>query len=419
MKLVRKLIVGISTIALLVMTFVSATYAWFEINSRASVENFRFQVHGGPGFLVSIDNVNYYNDLSLVQMEKAMLTSFDASKYVLADDGSEELSTVVQGEKKILTDTEIHELVNTNLKLLPATTNDGRTFRDQYGGTINVTSGDFVQFSVYFKTTSDIKADDTAYSIYLSGETQTNDKGEAVEPTMITDVTPAELNDKYVRLSADMNLVQAEKLIDDSIVKKVKSKTRSNGDSVLVYSANAVRLSITESVPEKYDIVDENNNPVIDEETGETKKGIRYVVNPNSTLLYELNDTINLNTDLGSYATDYTGGKSAEELNQMITPKGTILEDENLALYCSRFNAMYTYYNNLKADAPITHISYQSKPNTIRDLSNKDVITTIKSGEGSKLLTFRLWLEGWDADCFDGLKYGVRVKLAFGSHKSD
>lgn len=419
MKLFKKLIVGISTLGLLVMTLVSATYAWFEINERATVDNFRFEVNGGKGFLVSIDNINYRNDLTLDQIQKAMLVSYDSSLYTLSTDGKEELSTVVNGEKKVLTSSEIAELVNTNLKLLPATTNDGRNFKDQYNGTINVTSGDYVQFGVYFKAASDIISDDFVYNIYLSGENQTNDKGEAVEPTMITDVTPANLNDKYVHLSADMNAVLPSKDLDGNPIKTLKALKRSSGDSVLVYSANAVRLSITESNPEEYDLVDINGDPVIDEETGLQKKGKRYVVNTSSTKLYELNDTVNTNTNLGSYATDYTGGKTEAELNEMLTTEGTLLEDEELALYCSKFNAMYTYYNNLKADAPITHISYDNKPKTIKDLSNKDVVTTVKSGEDAKLLTFRVWLEGWDADCFDGLKYAVRVRLAFGSNKVD
>jgi hypothetical protein len=78
---------------------------------------------------------------------------------------------------------------------------------------------------------------------------------------------------------------------------------------------------------------------------------------------------------------------------------------------------MYTYYNNLKPDAKIEHISYDNMPTTIRDLSEKQTITRLISGEDAKLLTFRLWLEGWDADCFDGIKYAVTVKLAFGSKR--
>ncbi len=414
MKLIRKLIVGISTLGLLIMTFVSATYAWFEINSRASVENFRFEVHGGLGFLVSIDNVNYYNDLSLEQLQKSMLVAYGNGEYRLANDGSEKLYQVTYGAGgqevlNELSNAQINTLVNDKIKLLPTTSTNGRDLTDLYNSASSVSTGRFVQFNVYFRTQSRRVEDRFAYEIYLNGEDGVLEDGSVVEPTTITSSIT------NVPLSADMNATLPT--TDGKYVTALKRTNAQNvKDTINVYSSNALRISITESTLREFDVLDTNNQPVIDEETGLPKKEKRYdVTDENATKIYELNDTVNTNTDLGSYATDYTGGKTDAELDAMITTQGTLVEDENLALYCSKFNAMYTYYNNLKPDAKIEHISYANKPQTLRDLSTKDAVTKVVSGDDPKLLTFRVWLEGWDADCFDGLTNAVKVRLAFGS----
>ena len=205
MKLIRKLIVGISTICLLVMTFVSATYAWFEINSRASVENFHFEVHGGQGFLVSIDNVNYYNDLNLLQLQKAMLVAYGDGEYRLATDGSEKMYHISyeDGFDSMGNPTKnevVTEVPNENvskivtgqipgingIKLLPTTSWNGRDLTDMYNSPSDVSLGRYLQFSVYFRTQSRRLEDKIAYDIYLNGDDATTDDGSLVEPTMIT-----------------------------------------------------------------------------------------------------------------------------------------------------------------------------------------------------------------------------------------
>jgi len=417
MKLVRKLIVGISTIGLLLMTFISSTYAWFKINSRASVDNFKFEVVGGQGFLVSIDNVKYSNDLTKDQLYKAMLLCYGSGEYKISDDGEEKLYQVTYdqaGQEQLneLSQEQINTLVAAKIKLLPTTSSDGRYLTDLYNSQSHVSAGRFVEFNVYFKAQSK-KAEDVTYEIYLNGEEGVTDDGAVVEPTSVTSARTD------VTLSADMNAV-----IPNDNGKYITSLKRNNvsgqKDHIDVYSSNALRISISESSLKEFPVVDDQNQPVLDEE-GNPKVDKRYeYTNAESTKIYELNDTINKNTDLGSYATNYTGGMSEADLDNMIvSAPGTLVENENLALYCSRFNAMYTYYNNLKPDAKITHIDYASKPTTIRDLSGKDIITTVSTGEDAKLLTFRVWLEGWDADCFDGLEKAVKVRLAFASKRRE
>lgn len=407
MKLVRKLIVGISTIGLLLMTFISSTYAWFKINSRASVDNFKFEVVGGQGFLVSIDNVKYSNDLTKDQLYKAMLLCYGDGEYKISDDGEERLYQVTYdqaGQEQLneLSQEQINTLVAAKIKLLPTTSSDGRYLTDLYNSQSHVSAGRFVEFNVYFKAQSK-KAEDVTYEIYLNGEEGVTDDGAVVEPTSVTSARTD------VTLSADMNAV-----IPTDNGKYITSLKRNNvsgqKDHIDVYSSNALRISISESSLKEFPVVDDQNQPVLDEE-GNPKVDKRYeYTNAESTKIYELNDTINKNTDLGSYATNL--GK-----DDTINPG--LIEDENYALYCSQINAMYTYYNNLKPDAKITHIEYSTKPTTIRDLSGKDIITTVSTGEDAKLLTFRVWLEGWDADCFDGLEKAVKVRLAFASKRRE
>ena len=64
-------------------------------------------------------------------------------------------------------------------------------------------------------------------------------------------------------------------------------------------------------------------------------------------------------------------------------------------------------------------MAYDEIPTTIKDLTGSDnkKITTLSSGEDGKLITFRIWLEGWDADCFDGIGGSIQSQLSFSSKR--
>ena len=107
-------------------------------------------------------------------------------------------------------------------------------------------------------------------------------------------------------------------------------------------------------------------------------------------------------------------------------------------MYNSDVNAMYTYYNKLvSAERRLKALSYENLPtNIINQLPSKDSerltrveeasdadadhykeMVTLKSGDAAKYLTFRIWLEGWDADNIDGLANPVDVRLSFASKR--
>jgi len=492
MKFLRKTIMGVSALAFTAVALTTATFAWFEIYSEVKVQGLNITATSGLGFMISVDGVNYKNDLTQDEIYGAMLCSYAPNRYGFKyneDTNTSELYTKVinpdyNGENEqyiydlpVSTVTTTTELMKA-IELMPLTTRDGIDMRDLYNSKAAVESGRYIEFQVYFKTTgtrgeyeeateivankryyqrtgeyyinvnqlgitltesnvsqyyykindadpnetyktglavydpnnqtkgytfykkfynvvdvtekaqSLLTAGDTVYElkngymyeIYLNGEEQTADSnGTTISPTRFTS------NRLEVDLGADMTAV-----IDGQPVALL------NGGTIDVYTANALRMSIT------------------DENAYENSEGAK------GTLIYELNDSKNGNADLGSYATSIDANY-CEEHHITYT-------DELKYKYRYEFNAMYTYYSNIKPSSSLFTrlMSYDEIPTTISDLTSKDAngdyvynraITTLSSGEDGKKLTFRIWLEGWDADCFDGLKGQIQSQLSFSSKR--
>ncbi len=353
MKIYKKIFLSIMSLLLLVITFATTTYAWFEINSSASVEGFDFQVNSGEGFLVSIDGINYYNDLDAQKIKQAIVVGYDPTRYKIENEMIVDNTT-----GSIISSDDVDKIVNESIMLLPLTSTDGINIHDLHGSTSLPRSGRYMQFSIYFRTTSLEESDNMDYDIYLATEDITLDDGTILPKTsIISDPT-------NVSLEAQMTTTGGLK---------------NPGDDIQVYSANAMRMSIEDTSLET----------------------------PKATI-YELTNSM----DLGSYATDY----------DMVNDNSAITDIEKQELnnlYNCNNNAMFTYYNNLRPYAQLTPLAYANVPNTIRDFNSDTIpsITNVKSGNGAKLVTFRFWLEGWDADCFDGLDKSIKVKLSFTSKR--
>ena len=449
---IRKLILGLSTVGLLALTTTTSTYAWFKINSTAAVQGFDFEVIGGKGFMVSVDGGTYTNDLSLDKLKKAMVVSYSNGKYALGyetdDNGAITESDVLykisydSDGKEVKTKVEDLNSVYSEtidlIQLLQTTSFDGRNLTDLYKSTVTPGSGRYVEFGVYFKTTSTNSKDNLHYDIYLDGYGGKDNDGNKVEATKFTSVTTK------VKLNASMNAV----LYKDDGSKylpytpgETHEPTYKSGETISVYSSNAARISTTVSnkvIEEATYVLTSDTNVIEGKEYYVNNEGVytladvivgdvipdgtyyefkdetySYVVDESSTLIYELNDTEHLNTDLGSYATDYDENTEGYNL-------------DDYYLYSSECNAMYTYYNKLRRSSQIKSLDYDELPKTIKSLPNVssddksleyDKIVTVSSGEDAKLVTFRIWLEGWDADCFDGLADSIDVRLTFGSKR--
>ena len=352
MKIVRKLVLSVIALICVSVCFAASTYAWFDINSRAQVSGFDFQAMSGEGFLVSVDGVNYSNDLTKSDITKAIILGYNNEKYALKDEKIVYISSELEVPKD-----EIDSILRDRIAMIPRTSRDGINLEDLYSAASTPSSGSFLEFSIYFKATSSNSVDNFEYNIYLLGKEVTQIDGKVVKPTTIESVESTK-----VELRKPMNTINGPLYANDVIT---------------VYSSNAMRMSIQDTSLEE----------------------------PKATI-YELTNAY----DLGSYATDYNKETDTSDLAD--TQKAELDK-----LYNAETNAMFTYYNNLRPNAMIDKLPYAQKPETIRSLMGDDlpVVTTVKSGSDAKLVTFRFWLEGWDADCFDGLAKSISVQLSFQS----
>ena len=256
-----------------------------------------------------------------------------------------------------VSEAEINQLLTQDMLLMPLTSTDGITLKDLNNSEATAKSGRYYEFSVYFKATSGNSDDKQTYTIHLNDTTTELPDGRVVDPVSIK---AKELSE--VTLVAPMTTFNADGT----------PKVLSKGEKINVYSSNALRISTVDTSLE---------TPVAN--------------------IYELSD--DMEYEYGSYATNYDGTDVALS-----------------KLYNCETNAMYTYHKNvLGRDALTDYLyDYNDLPKTIRSLDTENpVITTVSSGEEAKLVTFRLWLEGWDADCFDGLAKSINVSLTFKSKR--
>ena len=226
----------------------------------------------------------------------------------------------------------------------------------------------------------------TRYEVYLNGETETVDaqylNGVKINDAITISPTRFTSDSKKVTLGAPMTAA-----IGGTPV------TYSSGEEIYVYGGNAIRMSIT------------------DENAYKASAGVT------GSLIYELNDSEHGDANYGSYATNYS------DLYGVTDPGYDYELDYN---YGYANSASYTYYTNLKHTSGSYNnylydhlMAFDDKPETITDLTGSDnkAITTLSSGEDGKLITFRIWLEGWDADCFDGIGGTIQSQLSFSSKR--
>ena len=358
MKIARKLVLSIFSLMVVIVCFTTTTYAWFKNYASVKVESFEFKATSGIGFLVSIDNENYSNDLNKDQLLTAALLAQDeaeATKLYTYNAKEQKLYYKATG-LEITSDEKIELFKKT--KLIPRTSYNGINLTDMYNAEAVANDGSYVEFNVYFKATSEVAEDNKIYDIYLNGEDKTLIDGRVVKKSTIESIDAT-----HNRLYADLKTFNRNSAMLEEVVYH-------SGDTIDVYSSNAIRMSIQDT-------------------TLETPKAA----------IYELTNSY----DLGSYATDYNGADVALS-----------------KLYDSRYNAGFTYYNNLRRYNQISAIAYNTKPSTYRDITDVtklEKVTRVKSGEEGKKVTFRIWLEGWDADCFDGIAKNINVALSFTSVK--
>ena len=351
-KTVRKIMLMIITVIFTLTTFTGVTFAWLSINSDAWIEGMQIQATAGKGFLISVDNVSYKSNLRKDDLMKAVILKYRRS-YSLDENGNLLDEAYEKVEPK-----DYAEIFN-KIQLQPCTSYnmEGIELSNLNGTIIDPSKGEYLEFDIYFKSTGELTKD---LNIYLNGlDTvlhQDGNKYDVNRSRILSDIDSIQLLG---------NLVTFDKFTGESIHKKYD-------DIIEVSSANAMRIGV----------IDELSKTTIVELTNEY--------------------------DLGSYATnisDYVDEHNA-------------LYDENVvydAKMDANKNAMFTYVADTAER--LEPIDYKNVPKTIRSLTiggtNSVCVAKLVSSQPVKKATFRIWLEGWDADCLDGLTKSIKVQLSF------
>lgn len=350
-KLWKKVFLSITALLLVVVTMASTTFAWMTINSEAWVEGMNFTATGGEGFTISIDGKRFKSQLTKEDISKAV-----AAK-ILGYDFSES-GDLVDNSGRVLESSEINKVVS-SIMLSPLTSITEATvplsLRNLSNQKADAKDRNFFEFDIYFKKVN-ISEGASSVSVYFNGEERYSE-GTKVPLTSITS------KKEYVTLKRSLTCI--ERPIDED-----GSKTDySSGEKIAIYSSNAMRLGLVQG---------------------------------NTEMIIELTNEY----DLGSYATDFDKANSSDENKEVLD-----------RLYNADHNAMYTYYNLLKNDS-LEKLSFEKLPKNyytslLDDQGvNQILVCELKGNEAIKV-TFKLWLEGWDADCFDGIGEQISVQLSF------
>ena len=379
---------------ILLITLTGTTYAWFKINSSATVSGFNFTVTGGEGYQISLngDADSYSSQLTSAQMRQAIICGFDSAYNVRN-------GNLYYGDSTSpMSDTQVADIIKSRILLSPVTPHTipetGKLeFVNKDSLKVEASSGKYIEFSIYVKANGGLQ-DQNTYDLYLLGSEVTDvvDSNNNVVTVARTSIKSVDKNE--ITLTRDM---------------KTRGVTIPLGQKVTTYTSNALRFSIGDDYEQLG--LDTNNEPI-----------------KHTNQIFEISD--DQQYDLGSYATTYpyanqTAMRSGTELPA--SEQSTELDN----LYNATENAMFTYYNNKRPYSIIEALDYDKKPNTIRKLPTEQEIkdaekpydvpykfVQVRSGYSAKKVTFRFWLEGWDADCFDGISQSIRVNLSFGSFKN-
>ena len=341
----RKLIIGIFTILMLALVTGVAISAYVD-NRFADVGNLSIEAKSDSNVGMSVDGINYSEDLTFKQISKAIVAKYQ--NFTLEENGNFKDSN---GQEIEATDEVVSKYLE-KIRFAAITSTNGKDFvkEDNAGNTTLITPqhGRYVSFDLYFRSQKDYE-----FSLYFNTkELQTDDLSQT------TGIKSQAINLGDANLSANYTTF-------DSITGEVKECN--NLTDIEVNPQDAMRFST---------IVDDGAN-------GEISK------------IYEPN------IGLGSYATNLDS-ESYESLKNLASR------------YDLNKNAAYTYSKNMGqvypkkeySDMPKTHQGFE----TIESLT----ITSFTHKNEVKKVTFNIWLEGWDADCFEPImSQRVSVSLAF------
>ena len=348
-KIVKKIFLAVITLLLAIVTFTGVTFAWLSINSDAWIEGMQIQATAGKGFMVSIDGTNYQSSLSTDDIMKAVVAKYRKT-YIFKSDG-----TLLNENGVVLSKNEIKNIYK-QIELEPCTSynTNNLDLTNIYGTKIDASKGQYIEFDIYFKSNGELIED---LNIYVNG----------LDKVMHQDTKDINVNPTKIASAVDeIKLVAPLAIFDKLTGDKIEKQT---DDKLEVKSSNATRIGIIN-------------------QQGEVS-------------ILELTDEY----DLGSYATNIAELVGQEGAN--------IVYDASLD---ANKNAMFTYSSQVVEH--LQPLDYTKIPRTIKSLVNSQGINTVRicsltKEDSTQKATFKLWLEGWDADCIDGLKQSISVQLSF------
>ncbi len=355
-------------LAMTIVCLTSTTYAFVILNQSVDVEMFNLQIDMGDGLMISLDGNNYSNGITNVEFKEQVKTNTGVNDY-------ENLNlapvTIRQNGGKIQYDTNGH-LVMEKDGLVPVANSDVFSTHEMKLAEIY----DYVTIDFYFKIVGNYDKTKN-YKLVLSNE-----------DTFIKNSNSTNDGKTSVKLENELTTYELD---STGAVNTVKYGPTETNKSIEVNPVDAMRMAF-------YHNVSGVNKPTstVDLPDGSTKE-------------YEI--VIIENTlGLGSAAVEGRGNS----------------ENENYDVkWDKRYNAMYTYYNNLNpfsvytsaaADGEAFDTTTISGPANSGNNLAKFLYVTTEEEFASIKVSATFWLEGWDADYFMGIdndysKFDIRLRF--------
>lgn len=362
-NLSKKLYISILSVLLLLIVAGTATFAWFELNTNAWFEGMELQVTSGNGVLVSVNGVSWRNNLNQTDIKKAVVAK---SKGYTLNSNLDYISpngTVISSDG--------YEADFSRIGYSDVTSLDGVKFNTRDGVEVPLSQLEYVSLDLFFKTD-----DDTSTTVFFSGYERVLTTGERIPKTNIytadqESITfPTHLNNKFSTYTKEGLSVE----YDNAFSYLEQGETIKNFKT---YAHDAFRFS---TVVEQKD-----DEPLVK--------------------MFEINE------GNGSYATNLDNSKYVEGLDLLG------------ARYDANKNAAFTYLNNVRgyysSDNSIAPIKYEEKPETYKSFNRIDAAKVLTLDESNDFgndktakVTLTMWIDGWDADCFDAV-YSQKIVCDF------
>jgi len=360
-KYIRKITLLSISMFTLVLTALAFTYSWLSVNISTYVTDLNLNVGVGQGLKISIDGTNFTDVISEIDIKKAIIAkkenlTFNSNGYL--EDKN--------GKRVDYSNSQIEKLYN-QILLKPVTTSDAQTFYRDKSNLIEITARDgiYAEFDLYFKCIDQLEDGQTEIPVlFQTNNYQYNSDGSKVKKTSIT-------SEPFKTSSDPTNVAY---LFDKLTTYNKK------GDPIDI-SSGSMELSLNAANAVRFSTTTEENTKIYEPSIG-----------------------------LGSYASDLESTKYEDSM---------YFEASSLD---SSKNASFTYVNNMQKESnQLNALSIDKVPDTIKsfDYFEASKLLSFKAYGEVKKATFKIWIEGWDADCFDAIiGKQINVSLSFTTNRS-